>query len=313
MKIVYIVATHKLPDQLTRLVKKLDTETAHFLIHVDSRTDDTTYDRMVAGVSHLDNVVFLERNACYWGDFGIVEATLKGIDEALRRGIDFDYVVLLSGQDYPIKSNEYIDDFLTANNGKEFMDYFPIPVGPGHRWECERGGLERIESWHFRLFGRRLYTGRREFDYSPLLTLLWKPITRFAPRRKFLPGVKPYGGSQFWTITKACTEYVHEFVKTNKAFVDHFKYSYIPDEIFFQTIIMNSPFRENVVNDNSRCIDWSRPGPTGHPPWIWRKEDIDALARSPGLFARKFDSDVDSEILDLIDERLLTAPCASAR
>lgn len=313
MKIAYIISAHKLPEQLLRLVSRLDTEGAYFFIHVDKKTDEKTYTTMVAGLSGLDNIVFLERHACYWGDFGIVLATLKGINAVLRTGIDFDYVVLLSGQDYPIKSNDYMNEFFKKNCGKEFIDFSPIPADQNQFWECERGGLERIESWHFMLFGRRIYTGRRIFNYSRTLTFLWKLVTRFAPRRKFLPGLKPFGGSCFWCITMDCARYIHDFVKDNKDYVKFFKHVYISDEIFIQTIILNSPFRENVVNDSLRCIDWSHPGPTGPTPWVWRKEDIDVLGQSTGLFARKFDSDVDSEILDLIDARLLLAPCTSSR
>jgi hypothetical protein len=77
----------------------------------------------------------------------------------------------------------------------------------------------------------------------------------------------------------------------------------IPDEIFFHTIILNSPFATNVVNDDLRCIDISeRRGPR-----IWRKSDLEILAQSRGLIARKFDTVVDSEILDLIDLKLLSS------
>jgi hypothetical protein len=76
----------------------------------------------------------------------------------------------------------------------------------------------------------------------------------------------------------------------------------IPDEIFFHTIILNSSFASNVVNDDLRCIDISE----GRGPRIWRKSDLEILAQSKGLFARKFDTSVDREILDLIELKLLS-------
>jgi hypothetical protein len=64
---------------------------------------------------------------------------------------------------------------------------------------------------------------------------------------------------------------------------------------------MNSPFDRNVVNDDLRCIDISaRRGPR-----IWQKQDLKILSQSKALIARKFDTAVDSEILDLIDSKLL--------
>jgi hypothetical protein len=75
--------------------------------------------------------------------------------------------------------------------------------------------------------------------------------------------------------------------------------------MFFQTIIINSSFRDRVVNDNLRSIDWSE---GGNNPRVWRKEDLETLRLSNALIARKFDLNVDPEILDLIDVELLHIP-----
>jgi hypothetical protein len=89
----------------------------------------------------------------------------------------------------------------------------------------------------------------------------------------------------------------------NRRFVNFFKYVFIPDEIFFQTIILNSPFKENVIDNDLRCIDWSGRG--GFRPTIWCKDDLEELSKSAALFARKFDTNVDPDILDLIDQKIL--------
>jgi hypothetical protein len=81
-----------------------------------------------------------------------------------------------------------------------------------------------------------------------------------------------------------------------------FRHVDIPDEIFFQTVIMNSELADTVVNDNLRYIDWTR----GRRPAILETRDFEALARSPKLFARKFDVEHDEQIMELIDHRLLT-------
>ena len=71
----------------------------------------------------------------------------------------------------------------------------------------------------------------------------------------------------------------------------------VPDEIFFQTLVLNSPHRDSVVDANLRYIDW--PGPR-----VLRADDLDALLGSGMLFARKFDETVDAEILDLLDHQI---------
>jgi hypothetical protein len=89
----------------------------------------------------------------------------------------------------------------------------------------------------------------------------------------------------------------------NPAFVNFFKYVDIPDEMFFQTIILNSPFKESVINDNLVYIDWENPNPSY--PRTFVKTDFEILVSSSKLFARKFDVSRDADILDMIDQKIL--------
>src|SRR5262245_28261791 len=98
MSIAYIISAYKRPEQLVRLVSRLNSTTASFLIHIDKRTDDAIYRQMVAGLRQVTNVCFLERHTCYWGDFGHVRATLKGIHAICQFNLHCDYVALLTGQ-----------------------------------------------------------------------------------------------------------------------------------------------------------------------------------------------------------------------
>jgi hypothetical protein len=77
----------------------------------------------------------------------------------------------------------------------------------------------------------------------------------------------------------------------------------VPDEIFFQTIILNSSFARRAVNDNLRYIEWK--DPDAGSPAILRKSDFQKLASSSKLFARKFDMTVDTEVLDFIDREII--------
>jgi hypothetical protein len=271
-----------------------------FLVHVDKRTDDTQYQKIVAGIGHLGNVVFLKRNICHWGDFGLVRATLTGLKYLCQYKVEFDYAFLITGQDYPIKSNNQIETFLSKANTKEFVSYFPLPWEP---WKSERGGFERIENWHYR-FGNNNYIGTSHKDHKltpSLNSSRYYRLPIIIPKRTFPKNFDPFGGSQYWCITRECVDYINIFVKQNPKFVNFRKYVDIPDEMFFQTMLLNSPLKDKIIPDNLRCIHWTKEG----TPRIWQVEDFEILSRSKALFARKFDESVDSEILDLIDAKLL--------
>jgi hypothetical protein len=280
MRIAYIVSAYKLPDQLARLVTTLDTETCHFFIHVDRKTDDAIYRRMVTRLAPLANVHFLDRHRCYYGGFGHVRATLKGISEIFRRQLPFDYAILLTGQDYPIKSNHEIDAFLTQHDGRSFLEHFPLP---SEEWSFH--GLDRIELWHVRLGGKYL-----RFRQRPGIRI----------RRRFPSNLHPFGGSAYWCLSRESTEYVHRFLQQNRSYVRFFRYVNVPEEMFFHTIILNSPLSESVVNDDLRYLEWRHPAVAGGPA-VLTKDDFGKIVRSPKLFARKFDMTQDSEVLDMID------------
>jgi len=261
---------------------------------------------MIAGISHLTNVVFLKRHSCHWGDFGHVRATLKGLTCLFDGNASFDYVFLLTGQDYPIKPNDYIESFLHKKNGREFISYYRFP---NKAWG-ENGGMRRIEQWHFRFLEdwpvRFLHAfvhlpSRREFK-SKVKSVIYSSVNNMFAKRRLPGNLQPFGGPGYWCLTRTCAEFIHDYVQKNPRFVKFCRYVDIPDEIFFHTIILNSSFASNVVNDDLRCIDISE----GRGPRIWQKRDLEILAQSKGLFARKFDSAVDREILDLIDAKLLS-------
>jgi Core-2/I-Branching enzyme len=272
----YVISAYKNPAQLSRLVHRLHTgSNTRFLVHVDRKTDDQTFRTMEKGVAGLEGVRFLTRHTCHWGGFGHVRASLKAIDELVRSCADPDYVVLLSGQDYPIKSNAFIRNFLAAAQGRSFFLHFPLPT---RNWS--HGGMRRIRDWHLRY--RRVHV-------------------RLPLRRRLPPSLRPWGGSAYWIVSRGALRTIHEFVHANPWYVGFFEHVDIPDELFFQTILLNSAEAERCVDFRLHYTEWSR----SPAPAILTRDDFPQLEASTCLFARKFDLAVDAEILDMIDARLL--------
>lgn len=277
MRIAYLILAHRLPDQIVRLVRRLHTPSALFLVHLCARADQAVYAAARSGLAELENVVFIRRHRLYWGGFGHVRATIEGLDELYTRATHFDYAVLLTGQDYPIKPVSAIERTLAEGGGRSFMAYDRLPGG----WA---DGMDRFTSWHERRIG------------VPRGWHLKLPMGRQVPL-----GLVPYGGSSYWWLSREAVDYVRGFIAEHPGFYRFFRHVDVPDEMIFHTILMNSPLRESIVNDDLRHVDWTR-----QPlPAILGVGDFDMLQRSPKLMARKFDSRVDAEILDMIDDGLL--------
>jgi hypothetical protein len=290
VRIAYIISAYRLPDLLVRLVRRLDAPGTTTCIHVDARSPEAVYRAMVEPLRDRPNVRFLPRHPCHWGDFGHVAATLKGLRALVTSGRPFDYVVLLTGQDDPLRSNAEIEATLRE-----------MPI-PNEHWTD--GGTDRIENWHFRVGDRVLPFPGAPFR-DGLLNAAWSlPARLFRLRRRFPAGMTPYGGSSYWMMPADCARYVDAFVRANPDFVRFFRRVIVPDEIFFQTIVMNSPFRGRMAPDDLRYVDWEG---NGDHPKILTMEDFDDLMSSSRLFARKFDPQVDAAVLDRIDGVLTAA------
>ena len=314
MKIAYLILAHRYPEQLLRLIESRNTENTVFFIHINKMTDTQTYDQFVKAFSHLPNVRFIKRNVIYMFDFGHTQASLQGIKEIIESQVYFDYLVLGTGQDYSIKSHRYIEKFFQENLGKIYLDYMDNTVITDGLWPTR--SADNINYWHVRLgklrflfFGSLNLTSHNRYcnankTWYKILEFFWSKLMPLFPfKRKFPEGFTPYRGSAYWCFPRDCVEYIYDFVKKNPSFVNYFRYVDGPDEMFFQTVLLNSPLKERIVNDNLFFIDFENPNPTR--PRVFEKCDFERLANSPKLFARKFDATRDAEILELIDQKIL--------
>ena len=105
----------------------------------------------------------------------------------------------------------------------------------------------------------------------------------------------------FWAISPEAAEYVLQTVDRDSKMRRFFRYSWAPDEFLFQTILLNSPFAGQVVNEN--CHYYKHPPKTPSPK-TFDITDFEDIIGSDRLYARKFDMVKAPELLEKIDEFL---------
>ncbi|MEZ5740569.1 MAG: hypothetical protein R3E68_14690 [Burkholderiaceae bacterium] len=126
------------------------------------------------------------------------------------------------------------------------------------------------------------------------------PKLRFNRWQRHLGDRRYWGGSSYYTLTRAlCADLLAS--PELPAYRRFFRFSYTADEIFMPTFAMNSRWRDSVVNDNLRLIDFSEGTPR---PRTWTSEHLTRVLESPAYFARKFDSRVDDRIIECLERRL---------
>ncbi|WP_026752236.1 beta-1,6-N-acetylglucosaminyltransferase [Sediminibacterium sp. C3] len=278
MVVAHLILVHSKPGQLMRLVKKLVHSKAFFFIHVDAKTDILPFRKALEDVN---GVYFVDKRVdIQWATYSMVEATVNGFEAIVASGLAIDYVNLLSGQDYPIQPVSKFHDFLKMNPGKAFMQCLDIET----EWT---EAISRVRSYHLTHWS---IPGKYKFQ---------KALNLIMPRRKLPENLIPVGRSQWFTITLKHVVFIIRRLETNPAFSRFFSYSWAPDEIIFQTLLYNSTFRSDIVNDNLRYIDWSEGLKN---PKMLTKDDLPSMMQSGCFFARKFAEN--DEVLSLIDAKI---------
>lgn len=284
MRLGWIVLAHSRPAQVARLIARLQNPGDHVFLHVDRSAALAPF--LAALGPRRDGVSLLPRHRSRWGSYGVAEATLDGMRAGLEHGADF--MLVVSGQDYPIKPLEALRERLGRQPDTGYMHFFELP---NPDWSEPEGGLWRLNRRHYRLGRRSVHVPNR--------------LTPFVPLRRLPLGLVPFAGANWWCLPRCCAADILEFLQENPQLEGFWRRVALPAESLFHTILLNGPLRDQIVFDDLRYIVWT-PG-AAHPKTLDAAE-LPWLARSPAYLARKFDAERDPRVLDLIDEQLLGAP-----
>ncbi len=281
--IAYHILAYKEPEQIARLVNRIQTNSDFINIHFDTmvgkqRVED--WKKLIEKKCPQKNIKIVSEFRCKYGSFGLVDATLSAMRS--YEDIEYDYFIDLSGDSYPLKPPEAIKTALSGKNCA-LVEFFELPYDGWYK-----GGLHRLNN-------RSYFIPRPKYPYVWTLNL-----PRF---RKGLPcNLKPYGGRGNLCLQKKHVNYVLKFIENNPNVSKFFKRVWGPDEIFYQTILLNSPVRSSVVNESIMYFDYSEG--TSHSKNL-AKSDLEALKKSGKFFAQKFNLKIDKDILDTIDQELI--------
>jgi len=273
--IAYFILVHRFPDQFKRMFKAIYDPENIYVVHVDLKSGSALEEDIEEFLSAYPNAETLPARRAAWGGYSLVDAELRGMAHLLKMSPKWSYFVNLSGQDFPLKSQAYIADYLARHTGSEFIKTLDQQKNrPESMMRVQEYVIELRDSIH-----------------------------RTSVQRSFLSGVTPYIGNQWMIVSRTFCEFVcHDpDVDRFKAF---YRNTFIADEGFFQTVMMNTATHGRIVSDDLRAIDWVPDGDIKLRPRTFTVDDADDLMASANLFARKFDSNVDGVILDILEKHI---------
>jgi Core-2/I-Branching enzyme len=274
MTVGYIIIAHQKPLQLLRLVRTIRAQSeGPIVIHLDRKSADE-FEIVIPDLRTTRHVRTISKRRVRWGDFSIVQAALDCMSVLCSEFPNAGHIKHLSGQDYPIKPIAAFEQIMAGRNNLSSMELHRLP------WAKlgDDGGMNRVQ-----------YTYLRR---GPRFSL------RLPFKRRLPGGITFHFGSQFWCLSQ---KHCHYVLADADKWRSLFRRSLIPDETFFQTILMNSVFSNEVVNEELTHSHWEKDAAN---PSLLSLDDLPQLNQSRFYFARKFDMDRDPHILDVLDLRL---------
>lgn len=243
-----------------------------------------------------------------YGDFSHVDRYLAAVDWLRAAGITVDWLVNLTGQDYPLRHLADCEAELAASGADGFIEHWPA-LGPASHW-----GARRARS-------RYLFRHRRVAALTPRAARLLRPVQavnrvqpllrvhvayglvlgRRVSRPPFGPDLVLHGGSAYSSLSWPAVEYLRDFLHRRPDVEAHFRHTLSPEEAICQTILASAgKFR--LDPDCKRYFDFR--GSTFNHPRVLTLDDLPRAFASGAHFGRKFDQDRHPEVLDAVDAHL---------
>lgn len=273
MKQAFLICAHKDMDQLNGLVRQLCDPDFRVYVHLDRKS------ALDPAQLHPTARLVCERVAVRWGDVSQVESVLASVRQILLEVPDFDKLILISAQDFPLLPNQLLKAELARMRGYELIETAPIAASG---WRV----MHRYAYFH-RDSGRLA---------ERLACVAANRALRLLGRTRHLPdGFVPYGGSCWWTLSRNCVRELLRLADAHPRLLRFCRSVQSPDELFFQTLVMHSRFAGRVLPQNFRYIQWPQGGAC-HPK-VLDEGDFERIRASGAHFCRKLDSHASAALL----------------
>lgn len=285
MKQAFLVIAHNNPEILRCQLELLDSADTAFYIHIDKHAViDKEKLRNAVKKSYIE---FVPSKKIRWGQYSQIDCELRLLQAAVRHG-GYDYYHLISGVDMPLHTVNEMASMLGATPNREYI-HFDSQI-------ADDSVKDRVRFYH--LFpGRKCWQKKIDGILVKLQRFLhvdrWKHVNLVIQK-----------GANWFSITDSLAKSI---IADQEKIHQYFSWSYCGDELFLQTYVYNSVYRERLASqhfDNNyamclRKIDWERGN-----PYVFRTEDYQELCSSKCFFARKFDWKIDRAIIEMLYDRL---------
>lgn len=305
----YLLLSHHRPRQIEALTNRILTlsPTGDVVVH-----HDVTATELPWSGSPPPRVHMVERMQVRWGDWSIVEASLRLLRFASER-LDADWYVFLSGEDRPVVDLARWEQDMQRSGHDGLVPARPLNRKPafGRRPTFEDLNFVRY-SYRWRAIPQLSGVNRRLVELARRASRFAQPLYKieYAPRReqfilgvprrrRLPPGWVLYTGPQWVACGRRAAD---TLLHVDASVVDWYRQTWIPDQSFIHTVLRNHTGLSLSQTPLTYVVPYSTKRRRGD--MALRMDDLEAIYRSGAAFARKFDPSVDSDILRAVDDAI---------
>lgn len=279
-KHAFLIGAYKNPDYLKRLILSLNSEKSNVYVHIN-RLNFEDFIHTIDFFKDYKNVKFLSSVKVKWGGQTLLESIEVLAKEALKNK-DNQYFHLITGQDMLVRPLQELFDFFHVNVGKNFISYGELP-----QEEFKRYFLYHL----FDLFDVR----SRKLTYVLESVFVKLQLCLGFERKSIFKHM--YWGSGWWSLQREALEYA--MLQLESQIDDRMRHTFAPDEMIFQSLLLNSNHDFHIINNNLRFMIWN--GSSG--PKVLDEKDYKNILDSHCFFARKIEPTKSDALIKLIENK----------
>ena len=289
----FLITCYKQPNLVARIIHILYSPNHYFFVHVDKKTNITPFVEAVGG---LQNVKFTKQINVNHARYSQLVSELDLLHDAkefeIKKGLKFDYVHMVSGNDYPLRSNEQFDAFFDETDAT-FMLYDKEEF-----WNKYKSYAEHtVNDYHLNHGG----------IWSTIFIKTLGRLLGYVCPRKRIKNLS--GGWDWWSWNSDTFNYVLEYLDNHPDYQQRWNHTLCVTEKFFHTMLADKKADLRIDTWNPlRFVSWKPKRDMGpnydpHRPYNLTEKEYDLVINSKAFFCRKVDEIVSANLLDLIDKQ----------
>lgn len=300
MRIAYLLMAHKDPNQVKRLVESLQ-DSGDFFIHIDKKSDLSEFTK---AIGENKKVFYADKRIrVNWAAWSMTEVYLNLLAQAYNSDKQYDRFVFMTGQDYPLMTNEQIVEEFSAHKDVEYVMAYKISTST-----IPTDKNKVLKKWYFEnpfnnKFLRRCWFS---FTYRVLTKLSNRKTTKIPLGGKL---VDSYFGQMLSAFTRDGAKLLVDVFQNDKKYNKVMKHVHASVEHYWQTIIFNSDLRSKTIqggaeHEITEHFGWA---PLHYHHYyvdtsVFTIEEYDEIKDCGHMFFRKVVPGKSDSLMDAIDE-----------